>query len=613
MTIQSPVVSEEPVPLQTYLANNNPASWVPTTIDQVFTKTLEQRRQAAQGPQFTQVLNGLSSTACEQMTQEFNALSSRVIAEWSLTQPKFKNEKEGKKLSSVYHRGPHGAEMGKDAELLLTKQAETIFTNEAQQKLFIKMAQVAHAIHDVIQDKGPPNNEIASAAAFTKACNEIIDKNEELSVQQKDELKKVAEHFGWETIVVGTTFDFKNKRPVVDILNEASRTYGNEAPKESDVAVACATFACGKNDTRRMEVNGDSYASDPELKRLQSLQAAATGGADNVFMQFMSTRPTAQDPKLMQAATHMIGQNCRMICELKTHMGKDEVDARFAEFLTNLINKASTTFDAEQHQEIKAEIAKINDQDMEQFFDKLIGSFKGAFGEVAFAKGLNSTTFDKAVNDFNALYPENRFELAGKGDLWQQYGGEAQAFIESIEAKISQIQSDPGKEPAQKLKEIKEYKTQVMADLALYGAHQMGAALIRENKDTLQAYDKVIQETRSKLQGMVLNTDLPTDNKGLEKYLDDVRSRRDNGSANKENEAPPVNQQQSRPRTVSFSTATKPEQKTEAIISLCEGLLNATREKERIHAQIKNLANSKHQELGPSQEEHPKVKRVLNA
>jgi hypothetical protein len=140
----------------------------------------------------------------------------------------------------------------------------------------------------------------------------------------------------------------------------------------------------------------------------------------------------------------------------------------------------------------------------------------------------------------------------------------------------------------------------------------MGAALIRENKDTLQAYDKVIQETRSKLQGMVLNTDLPTDNKGLEKYLDDVRSRRDNGSANKENETP-VNQQQSRPRTVSFSKATKPEQKTEVIISLCEGLLNATRERERIQAQIQNLAKSQHQELGPSHQEQTRVKRTYDA
>jgi len=571
-------------PLEDYFDKNNPAPGSlnaeekKVVIDQVFRETMRRREKSAatSAPQYTDVVTKLDDTVCGELASEFSSLVTKGLAEWSLTQPPKKVN--GSPLSSVYHRGPHGAEMAQDAKLLLAKQAKAVFNKENQQNLYIQMAAAAHAMHDIIQNQRPPLNEIESYKEYVKACNAIIDKHKakgNLSEDEAKNLKSVADTFGWETIVVGTTFHFGSKRPVVDILNDAP----NGVPPQTDMAVACATFACGKNDTRRMEVTLTSYKEDPELRALLDEQFEATFGDDNIVMAFMKSNPATQDDNQLFAMRHMIGQNCRMICEGKTHFGNGKDDLEFANFLTNLIREASTTFSVQQSEKLNGAFTNLPPEKVNEYFNKLINSFTGPFGgEIGFAKGLSKDGFNNAVKKFNEMYPNNAMGLKElQTGLWEQYGANAEALINKIKADTQGLQGDA----------LLEYHKKVMCHFALYGGHQVGAALMRKDENLEQAYDNVIKNQKQALKAVSSNA--PSDLKELKVYLDGLREMKAT-QMDRENVAP---QENTRPQPLTSQKETTAVSKIDTKIQLCEGLVRAMEERELLVRQKLGLNERK--------------------
>lgn len=594
MTLQSPQDNDEA--LEAFLKANNPIPWIPSTVDVVLKETLK-RRKAQQDPGFTGVMTALEDNVCLNMAERFTQLSTEVIAEWSLTQPPFKDEKREKPLSSVYHRGPHGAEMSKDAELLLKGKASKLFPGKPhQQALFIAMAKVAHAIHDAIQAKGAPGNEMDSYKLFVEKCNQVF---KEFGLSDDTNLKRVMDDFGWETIVVGTTFDITKKRPVVDILNEASVRFGESAPKQPDPAIACATFATGKNDTRRMEVTLSQYTEDDELKTLITQQLQSTGGENNLFMQFLTQQEGEKveiDSTRAMAARHMIGQNCRMICELKTHFGNPEAK-QFAEFLTKLIFEAAKKFNSEQHQDLNQIFEGVN---IDRYFELLMDSFGGDKGEISFAEGLTSDSFDEAVQNFNKLYEGLEFDLKGNGGLWQQYAQDVRKFMEHIKTKLVELEGQPDKQ--------REFKINLMRDLALYGGHQMGSALMRQDPQLEKAYEKVIQAQEAKLKDKGYN-DVPQDVEQLKLYIQNLQ----NPKPTQEKPAPltSVDQNVSRPPPLTMQRKHEESKPVTEQITMCEALLQAKVDLQRLKEQKLNLDLSKGVDKGKAVENQETKRQKL--
>lgn len=466
-------------------------------------------RKSNTGIKYSKLLKSLNESQCQALTEAFNKLSTRVIAEWSETQPLYKDNAGTKKLASVYHRAPHGAEMRKDAELFLQQTVESLFPEKPHQQLYIDMAKAAHAIHDVIQEFAPPQNEIKSHLVFLQHCDAIFEKLVTKNIftqDQSHQLYNASVSFGWETIVVGTIFDFTTKMPLVDVLNRKSVKDESACPKQADPAVASASFAAGKNDTRRMEVTLKSYLTDPELKIYIESQFAATRGMNNLFMAYCRDRIFS--PEDLIAFRHMIGQNCRMICELKTHFAKDKDDEHFADFFTKLILDASKVFDDDQRERLKEHFTPLRDHTLKRYFDKLIASFEGDYGEIAFAKGLNAEIFKEALDNFNALYPKHAFGIPGNVRMWGKYAEVLESFIAHIKKQASKdgMVMDKG------------FVIQVFIDLALYGGHQMGASLLRADSVLAEEYALVVKRCQERAQSMFTRP-LPSDPQRLAELL----------------------------------------------------------------------------------------------
>lgn len=457
---------------------------------------------------YSKTLVELNASQCQRLSKAFQEHSTRGIAEWSQTQPEFKDPINKKKLASVYHRAPHGAEMRKDAELFLQQEnMQALFQEPHHRQLFSKMAEAAHAMHDVIQHLGPLKNEIKSFLIFAAHCKEICSdahKEHLITEKQGNQLYTAAKIFGWETIVAGTIFDFTEKMPFIDILNrksaeeqkQPSKTTKLLYPAQRDPAIACATFAAGKNDTRRMEVVLDGYLTDPDLKQLIDEQFDATGGFNNIFMRFLKENHTYSERELI-AFRHMFGQNCRMICEIKTHFAKDESDLEFAEFFAQLILKASEQFDTVQWESLKSFFADLDDATLQNYFQKILSSFEGNFGEIAFAKGLNSKIFDEAMENFNQLYPQYAFTKSNCGALWTAYANALEGFIPYLKTQIAAT-SDPKADN----KLNRKLMVHAIIDFALYGGHQIGHALLRQDNDLATEYEIVIERIRQMAQAM---------------------------------------------------------------------------------------------------------------
>ncbi|MCS5710414.1 hypothetical protein [Candidatus Berkiella aquae] len=458
---------------------------------------------------YSKILRGLNAEQCQKLSDAFRVHSTRALAQWSETQPEFKDPAQKQKLASVYHRAPHGAEMRKDAELFLQqKNMQALFLEPHHRLLFIKMAEAAHAMHDVIQEFGPLKNEIKSYLVFIAHCKQIFSDafdSQLLSETERDALYTASKIFGWEVIVVGTIFDFKEKMPLIDILNKKSvqeqlqdtpTTSKALYPAQPDPAIGCAAFAAGKNDTRRMEVVLDNYLTDAGLKALINEQFEATGGANNTFMRFMAANPQCTERELI-AFRHMLGQNCRMICEIKTHFAKNNDDVEFAEFFANLIAKASEQFDKVQWESLKSLFAELDDETLSDYYQKIIASFEGPFGEIAFAKGLNSTILNDSISNFNQLYPEYAFTRSKSNELWGRYAEVLEAFIPHLKAQIGQTTN--GKTDK---KLDRKNMVRTIIDLALYGGHQIGHALLRLDHDLTAEYEMVIGRIREMTQKM---------------------------------------------------------------------------------------------------------------
>jgi len=456
-------------------------------------------RNASSTFTYSSVINALEPTLCQKLAKDFEDLSVQVIVEWSETQPKYKDASAQKELASVYHRAPHGVEMGKDAELFLQHKVNSLFANQEQQALYLAMAKAAHAVHDVIQQYGAPKNEIMSYAKFVTKFREIFDKlvdNRDITLDGYMELLQVSMIFGWETIVVGTIFEFSSKMPLVDALNLES--IKDDYPKQPDPAIAYASFSAGKNDTRRMEMTLKDYFATHNLRALLDRQFEYTRGNDNIFMHYLSMHHTLTSQEVA-AFSHMIGQNCRMICELKTHFAKGEEDKGFAAFFTTLIKKASTTFDEQQRNDVLLELLiQHKDITLKNYFDKLMSSFEG---ELAFAKGLSPEALKQAIESFNALYPEHSLDVTKYEQMWGKYAAVLGPFIEHLK------EIAYGSETV--LPMNKQAVIQIFIDLALYGGHQMGTHLMIENDAFLKAFTGLCDTNRNNAQRM-FHRPLPT-------------------------------------------------------------------------------------------------------
>ncbi len=428
------------------------------------------------------VFGTLPQEQIEDLASNYKKYVSRCLAEWSSEQPKFKAD--GKTpLSAVYHRGPHGAEMGHDAEVLLKSQAKTLFANDkSMQNAYLEMAKAAHAIHDIIQSKGPPINEIESYERYMQGTDNIL-KKMNLSTEQHKELRSVIDELAWETIVVGTVFHFPSKQPLVDILNNFAVSSKNDKMKHADPAVACAAFSAGKNDTRRMDLKMGFNEVD-----LLRAQHSAVGGGNNMVVDYFSQNT---DKSGQITAMHLAGQNVRMICEVNTHFsfGNQEKIA-FAANLTSLIEKASMAFTPAQREELLTHFADMPNEQFNQYFDLLMNSYTNPFGEIAFAAGIKEDIFIKAIENFSELYPENQFHIPQKGDMWVNYAENLKRFITEFQDKVN---NEPDPKIQNALKKV------FFRDISLLAAHQAGAFLLRHDKNYLVELKNISKELHSQI------------------------------------------------------------------------------------------------------------------
>lgn len=428
------------------------------------------------------VFEMLPQEQIESLASNYKSYISRCLAEWSSEQPKFKAD--GKTpLSAVYHRGPHGAEMSHDAGVLLKSQAEALFkNNKAMQNAYLEMAKAAHAIHDIIQTKGPPTNEIESYERYMQGTDSILAKMN-LSPEQHKELRTVIDELAWETIVVGTVFHFPSKQPLVDILNDFAVKTKNDNMKHSDPAIASAAFSAGKNDTRRIDLK--MGFKDVELLKAQS---NAVGGLNNLAVEFFARNT---DKTGQTSAMHLAGQNVRMICEGNTHFsfGNQEKIA-FAANLSSLIEKASTAFTSEQRKELLTHFDDLSNEQFDKYFDLLMNSYTNPFGEIAFAAGIKEDIFIKAKDNFSELYPENQFHMPQNGDMWVNYAENLKKFIAEFQGKVN---SEPDPQNQKALKAV------FFRDMALLAAHQAGSFLLRHDKNYLVELKNISKELHSQL------------------------------------------------------------------------------------------------------------------
>ncbi|MFI4937170.1 MAG: hypothetical protein ACHQJ6_01500 [Candidatus Berkiellales bacterium] len=494
-----------------FLFDNNPTPWDINAGMDVMLESLARRKASSQPDQYRSVVRKLKEPEAAELADKFQQMGTRVIAQWTLTQPEYKDDKAEKKLSSVYHRAPHGAEMRKDAELLLKDQAKKLFPNQGEvQRLYIEMAKTAHAIHDVIQAKGPIANEKECHRLFVEQSNKIFD---EFLAQHPDKgdqiqaLKRVTENFSWDTIVVGTVFDFGKKRPMIDALNEASVKF--KAPHQRDPAVGWAAFSAGRNDTGRMLVTLKASQHDPHLKGLLDQQQQFVG-EDNLFERFMEEEKLNDDEKI--AARHLLGQNGRMIPEMRMHLPKktqaDQIrDEGFAQEFTGFIREASEAFSGKDREDLLKKIQALPEDKINEYFSLLMDNFKGPFGEIAFARAISAEKFKQAVNDHNKLNEEHPFDLTqATPDMWERYASNLERFAADLE---------------QKAKDDPRLKAQLVRDLALYGGHQMGAALVRDDHHYIsELNDNIIKKLETEVKAKD-NVEVPT---GLPEAIKNTRS-----------------------------------------------------------------------------------------
>lgn len=495
----------------TLLVANNPSTATEDSTRKGFDviMTSVERRVKSHNPNSATlgaVFATLPQEKIENLAGEFQSYISRCLAEWSSEQPKFKAD--GKTpLSAVYHRGPHGAEMSHDAGVLLKSQAERLFVNNsAMQKAYLEMAKAAHAIHDIIQIKGPPVNEIESYERYMQGTDSIL-KKLDLTPEQHKELRTVIDKLAWETIVVGTVFHFPSKQPLVDILNDFAVTTKKDDLKHSDPAIACAAFSAGKNDTRRMDLKMGFNNAE-----LLNAQTNAVGGAGNMVVNFFKNNT---DRAGQIAATHLAGQNVRMICEGNTHFsfGNQEKIA-FAANLANLIEKASTAFTQQQRDELLTHFDNLPNEQFDKYFELLMTSYTNPFGEIAFAAGIKEDIYIKATENFSELYPDNQFHIPKNGDMWVNYAENLKKFITEFQAKVN-AETDP--------KVQKDLKIAFFRDLALLGAHQVGSFLLRNDKNYLVELKNISKELHSQINELTTkgNTSSP-EFKALQEKVDKV-------------------------------------------------------------------------------------------
>ncbi len=469
------------------LITNNPSTGTEESTRKGFDviMTSAERRAQSNNPnnaKLKDVLDALPKDQVSNLANEYKAYVSRCLAEWSTEQPKYKAD--GKTpLSAVYHRGPHGAEMSHDAGVLLKSQAEKLFgENIAMQNAYLEMAKAAHAIHDIIQSKGPPTNEIESYERYMQGTDSIM-KKMNLTAEQHQALRTVIDSLAWETIVVGTVFHFPSKQPLVDILNDFAVNRRNDKMKHADPAIACAAFSAGKNDTRRMDLK--MGFNDDALLRSQT---NAVGGRENMVVDFFAKNA---DREGQISAAHLAGQNVRMICEGNTHFSFGNQDkVAFAANLTNLIEKASMAFTPEQRKDLIHHFDEISDEQFNKYYELLMTSYTNPMGEIAFAAGIKEDIYIKANDNFSALYSNNHFDIPRNGDMWVNYAANLKNFIAEFQAKVN-AETDPKKQ--------KDLKVAFFCDLALLGAHQAGSFLLRNDKNYLVELNKISAELHSQL------------------------------------------------------------------------------------------------------------------
>lgn len=440
------------------------------------------KSNAANSATLGEVFATLPQEQIESLASEYKTYISRCLAEWSTEQPKFKAD--GKTpLSAVYHRGPHGAEMSHDAGVLLKSQAEALFKdNKAMQNAFLEMAKAAHAIHDIIQTQGPPTNEIQSYERYMQGTDGIIAKLN-LPPPKDNELRSVIDKLAWETIVVGTVFHFPSKQPLVDILNDFAVKTKNENMKHADPAIACAAFSAGKNDTRRMDLKM-GFNDTPLL----NAQLNAVGGLGNMAVEFFSKNT---DKTGQTSAMHLAGQNVRMICEGNTHFSfGDQEKIAFAANLSSLIEKASTAFTDQQREELLTHFDGMPNDQFDKYFDLLMTSYTKPFGEIDFAAGIKEDIYIKANDNFSELYPDNKFNIPEKGDMWVKYAEKLKTFITDFQDKVNR-EPDPEKK--------KDLKMAFFRDMALLAAHQAGSFLLRNDKQYMVELKSISKDLHEQL------------------------------------------------------------------------------------------------------------------
>lgn len=416
------------------------------TINKVILPTLRRRYNLP----IIDILNNLeihSSTGSvapiEDITKVFKNVELELQLEWTAYQ---------EMTPSVYHKDGHGEEMGVDSAHFSKSEFDRLEPYNSRPKLkkcFCAFSKMVHTLHDLIQHLTPVDNEIKTYEVIRDKVFLLLN-NIGITKSRNPFLYVAIDHAIWETIVVGTTFNFKDQVPLLYYVNEVNIALKGHMQFLCPSAIASIQLSIAVNDTRRCSQLSKVIVEYNPVAVFFHMYMCK--GRNNHFINFAETHPpySIETPReisrLYLQMSHLFGQNVRAKLEL---MLKNMSTAK-TPFLCSLfgLDVPDDEFDKEMlFKKIRRfclilkksidnctddtfSLAAMNEPEIEELFMMFVAMMRK---EVDFARGFTEEKLHRLITSYHELMgcPITSYDMNNLNE-WELYAEILEKYLNSL-------------------------------------------------------------------------------------------------------------------------------------------------------------------------------------
>lgn len=247
------------------------------------------------------------------ITKVFQKTEQSLLLEWTSYQ---------EMTPSVYHKDGHGEEMGVDSVHFSKSEFDRIDPHNSIPRLkqcFYAFSKMVHTLHDLIQHLSPVENEIRTYETVRDKVFFLLE-NVKIPKSRNPYLYIAIDHAIWETIVVGTTFNFKEQVPLLYFMNDINIALKGHMQFLCPNPIASIQLSIAVNDTRRCSQLSKVIGEYSPIAVFFHMYMCK--GRNNHFINFAEKNPPTtlknrEDiSRLYLQMSHLFGQNVRAKLEL---------------------------------------------------------------------------------------------------------------------------------------------------------------------------------------------------------------------------------------------------------------------------------------------------------